>query len=160
MLDFASVLLVGKIERHRPIKRERRPDITGLEALNKISRPAPSGVGEGLRGKIRGDARRDQFHCSFKVKPIKFRGRVSGEAQRSLATPSLLPFPSLPPISASLSLAHHTSYKHETTTATGAGRPGRGEISNRITLRYNCLLAGYRCRSTPTVLAPSFNADI
>lgn len=54
MLDFASVLLVGKIERHRPIKRERRPDITGLEALNKISRPAPSGVGGGFKGENSG----------------------------------------------------------------------------------------------------------
>ena len=46
-----------------------------LGALNKISsRPAPRGVARSLRAKGKfGDARRDQFRRSFKVKPIKFR---------------------------------------------------------------------------------------
>lgn len=95
------------------------------------------------------DARRDQFQCSFKVKPIKFRGRVSGEAQRSLATPSLLPFlPSLLPSSnLGLALARAPTPRINTRLAPQLGA-SRGEISNRITLRYNCLLPGYRCRST------------
>lgn len=96
------------------------------------------------------DARRDQFQCSFKVKPIKFRGRVSGEAQRSLATPSLLPF--LPSSSnLGLALARAPTPRINTRLAPQLSA-SRGEISNRITLRYNCLLPGYRCRSTTPIV--------
>lgn len=49
---------MAKIERHRAIKRKRRPDITSLEALNKISRPAPSGVALLVKGKFGGRAER------------------------------------------------------------------------------------------------------
>lgn len=57
---FSSVLgvVMAKIERHRAIKRKRRPDITSLEALNKISRPAPSGVALLVKGKFGGRAER------------------------------------------------------------------------------------------------------